>query len=202
MSKMNGLFARWYLVMSELKSDQPKRVKEPWVLMPDVYKTKAAYMSWLRGGIRRALWNNAPVKIKFIHANRIRIPNPNPKGRVPEVWGGRCALTGKLFPSNQLQVDHIDGGRYSLRDIPDIQSFVESIVMVGMDDLQFVSTEAHKVKSYADKQGISFEQATAEKQAIKLQKEKKDVDFIKDSGIIPAKNAKDRRAQLVEILLK
>ena len=39
----------------------------------DVWKTKAAYFSWLRGGIRRAIWQHHPVKLAFIKANRKEI---------------------------------------------------------------------------------------------------------------------------------
>ena len=30
--------------------------KEPWEAYPDVWPTKASFFSWLRGGLRRALW--------------------------------------------------------------------------------------------------------------------------------------------------
>lgn len=173
----------------------------PWVEYNHIWKTKASWLSWLRGGIRRALWNKSPCKLEFIKKNRIKIPNPNPKGRVAEVWGAQCALTGKLLPLNLMNVDHKEGNN-SLREIEDIQSFVEAIAIVSMDDLQFVSVEAHKIKNHADKMGISFQEALCQKKAIALQKEKKDVDFIKNSGKIPATTQAKRRIQLVEVLMK
>ena len=38
------------------------------------------------------------------------------------------------------------------------------------EDLQLVSKEAHAVKSYADKQGITFEEALLEKKVIAFKK--------------------------------
>ena len=65
-----------------------------------IWKTESAFMSWLRGGVRGGLWNKHPVKLEFIKKNRIQIPNPNPKGKKPTVWGAVCALTGNIVPIN------------------------------------------------------------------------------------------------------
>lgn len=173
----------------------------PWVEYPNIWKTKAAWLSWLRGGIRRALWNKSPCKLEFIKKNRIKIPNPNPKGRVAEVWGAECALTGQLLPLNLMNVDHKEGNN-SLREIEDIQSFVEAIAIVSMDELQFVSIEAHKIKNHAEKMNISFQEALAQKTAIKMEKEKTILAFLDQNGTIPAKNTAGRRKQVVELLMK
>ena len=52
--------------------------------MSNVWKTESAFMSWLRGGIRR-MWSKHPVRIEFMKQNRIRIPNPNKSGKAKEV---------------------------------------------------------------------------------------------------------------------
>lgn len=173
-----------------------------WEIHPEIWKTESAYMSWIRGGIRRYLWAKNPVKLEFIKQNRIRIPNPNPKGKVKEVWGGVCALTGGIHPIGDMEVDHIFGN-HSLKSLDDLQSFIEGIVMVTFEDLQLVSKEAHKVKSHAEKQGISYEQAKIEKYVISLDKENKVVDRLGEIGVlsIPTVKAK-RKALLLEILLK
>ena len=172
--------------------------------MSHVWKTESAYMSWLRGGIRRYLWSKNPVKLEFIKQNRIKIPNPNPKGKVKEVWGGVCALTGNIFPIGDMEVDHISGN-HSLKTIDDLVPFVKGIVMVTLEDLQLVSKEAHKIKSYAEKQGISFEEAKAEKTAIELIKKGVDKQFLIDHNV-KAENIGStqlkRRKQIVELLLE
>jgi hypothetical protein len=137
----------------------------PWEAYPHIWKTESAFMSWLRGGIRGGLWNKHPVKLEFIKKNRIQIPNPNPKGKKPTVWGAVCSLTGEIVPINQIQVDH-KVGNHSLRSLDDIQSFIESIVLVTDEDLQLVSKDAHTVKSYAERKGITFEEAIIEKKVI------------------------------------
>jgi len=101
-------------------------MSDPWTNYPHIWKTKAAFLSFIRGGIRRALWNRSPIKLEFIKKYRKRIKNPNPKGKVKEVWGGTCALCNREFPSQQLNVDHKIGNN-SLKELSDLQSFIESI---------------------------------------------------------------------------
>ena len=91
-----------------------------WELYPHIWATESAYMSWLRGGIRRYLWSKNPVKLEFIKQNRVKIPNPNPRGKVKEVWGGVCALTGKTYPIGDMEVDHKEGN-HSLKTLDDLE---------------------------------------------------------------------------------
>ena len=168
--------------------------------MSHVWKTESSFMSWLRGGIRR-IWSKHPVKLEFIKQNRVKIPNPKPNARVKEVWGGKCALTGEYFVLNELECDHKEGN-VSLKSVDDIQTFVEGILIVTLEDLQLVSKEAHKIKSYAEKQGISFDEAKAEKTAIELIKKGVDKQFLIDHNIEVGSTQVFRRKQIVEILLE
>lgn len=172
-----------------------------WEIYPEIWKTESSFMSWVRGGIRRSLWNKHPVKLEFIKRNRIKIPNPNPRGKVAEVWGGVCSLTGEVCVIADLEVDH-KTGNHSLRSIDDLQKFVEGIVLITLDDLQFVSKKAHRIKSYAEKEGISFEQAKAIKEAIEMVKQKKEKQWLEERGITPSGNTASRRQQIVEYLTK
>lgn len=165
------------------------------------WKTKSAWLSWIRGGIRRSLWNRHPCKLEFIKKHRIKIPNPAPRAKVKEVWGGQCAISGEILPLKMLEVDH-KVGNHSLRDVSDIQKFVEGICMVTEDDLQFVSKEMHRIKSYAEKMNISFDEAYAIKKAISICKDKQDKGFLAEHGVVPASNAKERRKQVEEVLKK
>lgn len=178
--------------------------KKLWEFYPHIWSSESAYMSWLRGGLRRYLWSKNPVKLEFIKQNRIKIPNPNPKGKVKEVWGGVCALTGNTYVIGDMEVDHISGN-HSLKTIDDLVPFVKGIVMVTLEDLQLVSKEAHKIKSYAEKQCISFEEAKAEKTAIDLIKKGVDKQFLIDHNV-KAENIGStqlkRRKQIVELLLE
>ena len=50
-----------------------KNLPKLWELYPNIWKSESAFMSWLRGGIRR-MWSHHPVRIEFMKQNRIRIP--------------------------------------------------------------------------------------------------------------------------------
>lgn len=112
-------------------------------------------------------------------------------------------MTGEVFQLKDLEVDHISGN-HSLKSLDDIQKFIEGIVLVSVKDLQFVSKEAHKVKSYAERMGISFEDAKAIKQAIEFEKKgvKKVVAFINENGYNAASTKDKRRDQLINIFSK
>ena len=164
--------------------------------MSHVWKTESAYMSWLRGGIRRYLWSKNPVKLEFIKQNRIKIPNPNPRGKVKEVWGGVCALTGNTYPIGDMEVDHKEGN-HSLKTLDDLVPFVKGIVMITLDDLQLVSKEAHKIKSYAEKHNISFEEAKIEKEVIEIIKQKKDKAYCIEHNLVVESTQALRRKTIV-----
>ena len=170
--------------------------KKLWEIYPHLWATESAYMSWLRGGIRRYLWSKNPVKLEFIKQNRVKIPNPNPNGRVKTVWGGKCALTGGYFVLNELECDH-KVGNHSLKTLDDLVPFVKGIVMITLDDLQFVSKEAHKIKSYAEKQGISFEEAKIEKEVIEIIKQKKDKAYCIENNLVVESTQALRRKTIV-----
>lgn len=173
----------------------------PWIEHPNIWATKASFFSFLRGGIRRSLWNRSAIKLEFLKKNRKRIPNPNPKGKAAEVWGARCYICGNDYPLNQINVDHVVGN-HSLKEMSDIQSFIENIVCVSFDELALVCLPCHKCKSHAEKKGISFEAAVAEKEAIRLCKENKDVDWLEQRGIIASTTKAKRRTQIEKILLE
>ena len=170
--------------------------KKLWEIYPHIWKTESAYMSWIRGGIRRSLWNRHPVKLEFIKLNRVKIPNPNPRGKVAKVWGGVCALTGETHVIANLEVDHLTGN-HSLQTLKDIEPFVKGIVDITLEDLQFVSKEAHKIKSYAEKQGISFEEAKIEKEVIEIIKQKKDKVYCIEHNLVVESTQALRRKTIV-----
>lgn len=173
----------------------------PWLEFPNVWKTQSAFMSWMRGGIRAGLWNKNPIKLEFLKEKRVRIKNPSPTGRVAEVWGQHCVLCDCDIPTKEAQVDHISG-KNSLKTLDDIQEFILSIATISKDDLQIVCKPCHKIKSYAEKEGISFEQAMLEKQVISLCKNTAQWQntWLLERGYTPATNAAARRKQIKEVL--
>lgn len=169
--------------------------KNVWEQYPQIWKTQATFFSWLRGGIRRSLWARSPIKLEFLKKHRFKIPNPSPRGKLKQVWGGCCAICNNTFPLKEIEVDH-KRGNISLNNIEDIQLFIESIVLVSEQDLQLVCKSCHKAKSHAEKQGISFEEALIEKEIIAIIKVKGDKAWLESRGIVPASNAAKRREQI------
>lgn len=174
-----------------------------WEKYPHIWKTESSFLSWVRGGIRRGMWNKSPVKLEFINLNRRRIKNPNERSakRFPEVWGGTCELCKGEFLTSQLDVDHVEGN-HSLKKLEDIQTFVEAIVLVTLEDLQLLCKDCHNDKSYADKHGVSLQEAKATRQAIAILKTKRDKEWLADRGLTPESNQAKRRVQIIEYLLK
>ena len=169
----------------------------------DVWKSKASLMSYIRGGVRRSLWNRHPSKTKLIKEKRFQIPNSNPNGKKPTVWGGECEICNNLFIEKELQVDHIRDHGSSLKDISDIQQFIEDIVIVTRDDLRWVCKGCHEIVSYSQKMDISFEQARVEKQFIQIKKDKNVLDNLRlyELHSIP-KLKKDQESLLRQLLLE
>lgn len=170
---------------------------EPWEVEGSPWKTKAAFFTWLRGCLRRAVWEKYPLKIQF--KNSQCFPPPlDYTGRAKS--GNFCALTGEWTPKSYLEVDHIVGNA-SFRDWPDIQPFVKHLCTTPTN-MQLVSQEGHKVKSYADKHNISFEEAYIIKSAIALIKDKKDKDFFLSRNLQIPSNVTKRRESIIDILKK
>ena len=168
---------------------------------PHIWKTKASLMSYLRGGLRRSCWLKHPVKLEFIKNNRERIPNPNPRGKVDTVWGGRCNVCKNLFVQSKLAVDHIREFSASLKDIEDIQTFVELITLVTEDDLQFICKDCHDATSYSQKNGCSLEEAKVYKKHILYGKQKLFKQELEARGMVVPKTIKEQSATLLEAML-
>jgi hypothetical protein len=162
---------------------------------PDLFPTEAKVWAYIRGALRRGLWEKSPLKFRAKAAN-ITPPPPDYKGKARK--GSICHLSGKWTGVSAAEVDHLEGHKSLLCEADIIPYIIH--LLASDDELAYVDKEVHKIKSYADRMGITLEAAMIEKEAIRLQKEKKDIDFIKKAGYTPASNAKLRRSQLIEIL--
>lgn len=176
---------------------------KPWELYPEIWRTESAFLAYIRGGIRRYLWAKSPIKLEFVKRARVMIVNPNPKLRKgrPKVWGGVCEICTKEFQLKDMEVDHRTG-EFVLRKIEDIQAFVEGVVFVTHEDLALLCKPCHKAKTYAERTGMSHDDAIIEKKAIEICKgNAKSVKlWLVVYGIVPAATAKARREQVVQAL--
>jgi len=172
---------------------------EPWNDSRTPWKTKSAFMSYLRGCLRKA-WSVHPVKIAVINKQRKQVLNPNPRGNRKTVWGFQCPLCDTEDVIKNAQVDHITPAG-TLADISDVQGFAERLLVVVEEDLRLICKPCNSALAMCDKQDITFEEARATKEAISIQKMKQDNTWLLSAGLTPASNAKKRRAQIIEYLL-
>ncbi len=172
--------------------------KEPWG--PGTpWRNSVAWFTYLRGCLRKA-WSRHPTRIAVVNKQRKQIDNPG-KGHRKTVWGFDCSLCGGTFTIKDAQVDHIIPAG-TLRQTSDIQGFVERLLYVTEDDLRLVCRGCNMTAAFAERKGISFELAMAEKKAIKMEKEKSLVAFLEQNATIPATTAKARRQQAIDILVE
>lgn len=174
---------------------------KPWEEYPEIWSTQAKFMSWVRGGIRLGLWKKHPVKLEFLKESIVLMVNTNPRSmkRFPKVNAVTCALCKELVKASEAEVDHIHGN-HSLKSLDDLRKFTESMIIVKKSDLQIACKPCHKIKSYSEREGISFGHAKAIKQAIEICKTKQDKLFLIERGLKPATSAAGRRTQIENIL--
>lgn len=158
-------------------------------------------MSFIRGGVRRGLWMRHPVKLEFLNKNRVKAPIGRKTKKYPDgqpVWACQCSQCKGMFQQKDVEVDHITGN-HSLKTIDDLDNFLRQIVYINDDELQIICKGCHKIKSYAERMGIPFEEAKAIKDAIAIEKDNPR-QWLEDRGTIPASNATKRREQIVQHL--
>ena len=146
-------------------------MSKPWELKETPWKTEAAFWSYVRGGLRKALWNRNPIKLSYMRSVRFKAPLGRENKNNPEglVWAYRCEHCGETFKQTKVEVDHKTGVG-SLKGLGDISSFVERLTMVSHKDLRILDKRCHRIFSYADRMNISFEEAELRKEIIDLKK--------------------------------
>ena len=175
-------------------------VVEPWTCCPDVWPTKAKFFQWMRGQMRRA-WSRHPVKVSYMANHRERVPlgrvtTKNPTGLV---WGCKCEHCGTLKRQTECEVDHIEAAG-SFKGWEDFEAWMMKLMHINWDSIRVVCNECHRIISYAERTGKTFEEAKLEKEAIAFSK----LSVVKQCDILElalgydkaarASNAKLRRA--------
>lgn len=143
----------------------------PWEQKGSPWKNKSQFLNYLRGGIRRGLWEKYPIKLQYIKDNRKRIKNPRTCARCkPTIWGGECEICNKTFPQSKLQVDHVRDDFNKMEDFYDVLKFIVGLLFVGQANLKLVCKPCHNIVSLSQRRGISFEEAVVEKKVIEFGK--------------------------------
>lgn len=132
-----------------------------------IWPTAGKWWNWVRGGIRRGLWEKHPVKLTFIHKRRKKLPL-GIGGQ--DVWGGYCDDCGNPRRQRDLQVDHINEAG-SLNKIEDIQPFIEKMILVTEKDLRWLCKDTcHAYRTHAARYDLSLEEAIRRKKEIAAKK--------------------------------
>jgi len=166
---------------------------EPWN-ESSAWKTKASFYAWLRGQLRRSIWQHYPPKNEY-KASMLRPATQEDykKGISPRTKKvGQCAHCQQWFPASKLQVDHVSQAG-TLRDEDDIKDFVKRLACTK-DNLALACKKCHDVKTLADKKNITFDEAVIEKRIIEksklpIEKQKK----VLTSHYLPCHNAEARK---------
>lgn len=188
--------------MIESKEYWEKKLKKILSENHEIWKNDVQFFTWLRGGIRR-IWQKHPVKIKHLSNSYKLVENTNPRSmkRFPQVKRYECSICNGVFEQKEVEVDHILGGRNSIKEIEDIELFILNILFVDEDDLRVVCKDCHKIMSYKEKQGIkSFKKAKIEKEIIAIGKN--DSEYFKRFNVERPSNAKKRREVLRQLFYK
>lgn len=142
-----------------------ERVEELVKQYPHIWPTKASVWSYIRGALRRGMWEKSPIKFDYKNKS-VSSPPDGYTGRAKS--GTECALTGEWTGKSKLEVDHIEGHKSLLCEDDVINFIIHLLPLEG--ELQLVDKEAHKVKSYAERMGITYEQALIRKDIIAFKK--------------------------------
>lgn len=149
---------------------------------PEVYPSHEKYVEALRACIRKA-WQFHPMKrlYKEGKAKRIKNPRPNPRRGFEFIKGYTCEICGRDFVEKDIEVDH-KVGHNKFTHIDDFNSYANRILHVAPEDLQILCAypdtdvrsrerhSCHKVKSYAESSGLTFEEALIIKRVISIEK--------------------------------
>ena len=148
----------------------------------EVYPSHEKYVEALRACIRKA-WQFHPMKrlYKEGKAKRIKNPRPNPRRGFEFIKGYTCEICGRDFVEKDIEVDHKVGNN-KFTHIDDFNSYANRILHVAPEDLQILCAypdtdvrsrerhSCHKVKSYAESSGLTFEEALIIKRVISIEK--------------------------------
>lgn len=165
-----------------------------------VWKTEAQYWNWLRGALRK-LWSDYPLR-KVWKKNSLRPLTLEEKqsGKFhPSTKNvGECVFCKTVMAGSKLECDHVIESE-GCTSKETAESFLWHCGGQTSVNFQLVCKPCHKIKSYSEAKGISFEEAVIEKKAIEICKGD-EKSWITSKGFTPESNAKLRRKQVVEIL--
>ncbi len=162
-----------------------------------IFKTRSSYWSYIRGCLRRASSRN-PLKTNWKKAMLRPISKEDRKKKKfhPSTKNvGNCVICGDIFPGSKLEVDHITPS--SCKDRATAQEFLFHCLGTTTDQYQLLCKPCHKIKTLADRLGVTFKEAVIEKDVIafKKYKAKEQIKTLGLLGLEPEANGAKRIQQ-------
>ena len=148
-----------------------------------IWKSESEALSWLRGQLRR-IWANWPLKNDFKKSKLEPVqPHHNISSkRVKSI--GQCQKCLNYFAASNMEVDHKQqaGG---IGKTPESVGVWLFDLLCSTDNMQLLCKSCHKIKSYADRAGCTFEQAEHKKKiiAFKALTEQEQIDTLLSQGL-------------------
>lgn len=146
----------------------------PWE-QTKVWKNQSQYYNWIRGELRR-LWSNYPLRTEFLNEQCREVTQQEKDAKVFHVQTkkvGQCVFCKDWFPKSKLEVDHktpSDGCTTKEQ----AELFLWYCGGVDKKDMQLSCKNCHKIKTYAERNNLSFNDAVIEKEVVSFSKLKAD----------------------------
>ena len=177
----------------------------PWEVEGSPWDTEAKFITWIRGVLRNG-WSVHPIKLIYLTSRKKKIKNTNPRSMKahPEVWAVECEQCHKEVKPSAIEVDHAGDIQGTFTCMDEIQGYAEHLYLVDFDSLQTVCKPCHKIRTHSQKSGLSFEDATIEKEVIYICKQPTEKvlafcqDYEYDVGMLT--NAAKRKSAVTAIL--
>ena len=146
-----------------------------------------------------------------MHTHRKRVPlgKITKKNTTGMVWGCECEHCHKDFKQSECEVDHLNAAG-SFKGWDDFEAWMMKLMHINWDSIRVVCKTCHRIISYAERQGMTFEEAKLEKEVIAFTKLTPKVqqgilttlsNELKFKGSPPMGNAKERRSSMKYLLL-
>ena len=161
---------------------------------------ESQYLAWIRSALR-SKWLRWQPRNDCLKAARRSYKGPNKR----QLWEYQCALCTEWFISKEMEVDHYPHDAGTILSVADIGPFTGRL-FCETDNLRAVCKTCHKIHTYAQAEGITFEESRAAKLVIEITKQpvKKVLEFLAQHGYNSAPDVSNatKRKELVTKILK
>lgn len=165
--------------------------------------SETLYWQWLRGALRR-LWSDYPLRKVWKQSQLRPVTKEEREAKLfhPSTKNvGQCSFCKEWMAGSKLECDHLVESE-GCTSKETAESFLWHCGGLTAKDFRLACKPCHKIQSYSQRSGLSFEESEVEKQVIAICTSKQDKQWLQDRGITPASNQDKRKAQIREKLSK